>query len=112
MKIRASLLLTPFARSIFLLPTFHNVQIYIIMAVVPAGPTEKDNTMNHDPPTDQMLTVKDVADCLSISVRSVWRWTKSGKIPAPIKLGFHVVRWRASEIQRHIDEQPAMVRAG
>lgn len=71
--------------------------------------TKGQPTVHHDPPTEQMLTVKDVADCLSISVRTVWRWTSAGKIPSPIKLGFHAVRWRASDIQRLIDEQPAMV---
>jgi predicted DNA-binding transcriptional regulator AlpA len=59
--------------------------------------------MNHDPPTDLLLTAKDVADCLSISVRSVRRWTALGKIPPPIKLPSRVRRWRASEIQKLID---------
>ena len=59
--------------------------------------------MNHESTLDTLLTVKDVAYCLSISVRSVRRWTKLGKIPPPIKLSNHVVRWRASEIQDLID---------
>jgi prophage regulatory protein len=62
--------------------------------------------MIHDPPTDLLLTVKDVADCLSVSVRTVWRWTAEHKIPQPIKLGYNVVRWKASEIQRLIDALP------
>jgi predicted DNA-binding transcriptional regulator AlpA len=60
-------------------------------------------TVTHEPPTEQMLTVKDVADALSISVRSVWRWTAVGKIPPPIKLGHHAARWRASDIQQLLD---------
>ena len=63
--------------------------------------------MYHDPPTDLLLTARDVADCLSISVRSVWRWAALGKIPAPVKFTSHVVRWRASEIQRWIDDRTA-----
>lgn len=62
--------------------------------------------MPHDPPTDLLLTVKDVADCLSISVRTVWRWTAERKIPPPIKLSYNVVRWKASDIQRLIDTLP------
>ena len=62
--------------------------------------------MIHDPPMEQLLTVKDVADFLSISVRTVWRWTAENKIPQPIKLGYNVVRWKASEIQQLIDALP------
>jgi predicted DNA-binding transcriptional regulator AlpA len=49
--------------------------------------------------TETLLSAKDVADCLGISVRSVWRWAAMGKIPGPIKLTSHVVRWKSSEIQ-------------
>lgn len=52
---------------------------------------------------DLLLTVKDVAEILSVGVRTVWRWTAAGEIPQPIKLGRSTVRWRASEIQRYID---------
>lgn len=70
----------------------------------------KGDIMHREPPTEQMLTVRDVADCFSVSIRTIWRWAYIGKIPRPIRLGFHVARWRASEIQRHLDKQPPLPR--
>lgn len=50
--------------------------------------------------TATLLTAKEVADRLTIGVRTVWRWAKSGELPAPVRMGHHrrIVRWRADEI--------------
>jgi len=62
--------------------------------------------MYAEPQTEQLLTANDVADCLSISTRTVWRWVDLGRIPRPIRLGYNVIRWKASDIQKLIDSQP------
>ncbi len=54
---------------------------------------------------EMLLTVKDVADCLSIGVRTVWRWAADNKIPRPIRLARHTVRWKASELQAFLDNR-------
>lgn len=59
-----------------------------------------------EPRTDLLLTAKDVADVLSVSTRTVWRWVDQRIIPQPIKLN-KLARWRASEIQAHIDNLKA-----
>ncbi|MEX3316659.1 MULTISPECIES: AlpA family transcriptional regulator [unclassified Sulfitobacter] len=50
---------------------------------------------------DQLLTVKQVAQRTAISVPSVWRLSKSGDLPQPVRIG-RSVRWRASDLQKHI----------
>lgn len=46
----------------------------------------------------QLLTVKDVACTLNMGVTTVWRLTKNGDLPRPIKIG-NATRWRRSEIE-------------
>ncbi len=60
------------------------------------------------PPTDvrtatrddlrALLDVRQVADTLNCSTRTVWTLRDAGKLPAPIRLG-SLVRWRAEEIR-------------
>lgn len=45
-----------------------------------------------------LIRVADVAALLDVSVRSVWRMDKSGKLPAPVTVGVAAKRWRKSEI--------------
>jgi excisionase family DNA binding protein len=41
---------------------------------------------------ETLLTVKDVAEILSVGVRTVWRWAASDKIPRPIRLAGKIRR--------------------
>ncbi|MDP2028575.1 MAG: AlpA family phage regulatory protein [Thiobacillus sp.] len=36
------------------------------------------------------------------SVCTVWRWTKSGRLPQPVKLGESTTRWNAAEVHAAI----------
>lgn len=49
------------------------------------------------------LTVKEVADRLSISVRSVYRLVAGGDLPRPVTLLRRKRLWRAADLQRYID---------
>lgn len=46
----------------------------------------------------QYLRPKDLANQLGISVSSLWRWARTGKIPKPIKLSERVTAWSSTEI--------------
>lgn len=59
---------------------------------------------SHPQDFDQLLTVKQVADRAAISVASVWRLSKSGGLPKPVRIG-RSVRWRASDLQQHLAAQ-------
>jgi predicted DNA-binding transcriptional regulator AlpA len=52
---------------------------------------------------DELLTVKDVAELYCLSIREVYRKVRCGALPQPIKLGPRTTRWKASEIQAHLD---------
>ena len=44
-----------------------------------------------------LLTAKDVAEELRVSLRHVWRMNNSGKLPRPVRIG-RSVRWSRSTI--------------
>ena len=50
-----------------------------------------------------LLDVQAVAAKLGCSPRTVYRLTNAGKLPPPVRLG-SLVRWRAAEIRRWIDD--------
>lgn len=49
---------------------------------------------------DTYLRDRDVADALGISRVTVWRWSRCGRLPAPVRLGEGVTRWRMSQLVR------------
>ena len=53
---------------------------------------------------DQLLTAQDVARLLAVSVRTVWRLRDAGDLPAPVRVGKHLLRWRRSDIESHISQ--------
>jgi len=61
-------------------------------------------TANGAPGTEStpgLLTTAEVAKMLSLGERTVWRWSRSGVMPSPVKLGAGrrpSVRYRRSEI--------------
>lgn len=56
---------------------------------------------------DMLLTVKDVAELLSVAPRTVFRWSRQRKLPRPVKLSPRAVCWRASAIQAFLDKLTA-----
>lgn len=49
----------------------------------------------------QLLSAKQLAKMLSISVRSLWRYASSARLPANLKIA-GAVRWRQSDIEKWI----------
>jgi predicted DNA-binding transcriptional regulator AlpA len=49
-----------------------------------------------------LITSQVVADRLSISVRTLWRWVREGRIPEPIRVNRKMVRWKKSVIDATI----------
>lgn len=50
----------------------------------------------------QLLTAEEVAELLAVSPRSVWRLSDTGQIPAPVRFGGRVTRWRLIDIRNFI----------
>ena len=57
-----------------------------------------------------MLTVKQVAQALAVSERSIWRWSRAGTLPPGIKIG-GVVRWPEESIRRWLASRERKARA-
>lgn len=53
--------------------------------------------------TGELLNTEQVARLLNVGRRSVWRWSHSGRMPAPIRIG-GAVRFRNSEILAWISD--------
>lgn len=41
----------------------------------------------------------EVAVRYGVSRPTIWRWTKNGNLPKPVKLGAGSTRWRASDLE-------------
>lgn len=59
-----------------------------------------------------VVNVREVAELLGVCVRSVWRMSQKGQIPAPIRLGDRIVRWRLSDLRHHLERQAAGTAGG
>ena len=44
-------------------------------------------------------SAKTLALALETSETTIWRWTKSGKLPKPHRLGGGTTRWRTDEVR-------------
>ncbi|MHC4406130.1 MAG: helix-turn-helix transcriptional regulator [Planctomycetota bacterium] len=53
----------------------------------------------------ELLTTRQVAEMLSVGERSVWRWSHSGRMPAPVRVGNNAVRFRRREIENWIADR-------
>jgi len=49
----------------------------------------------------QLLTAKSLAEILSTSVRSIWRYRSSGRLPATVCVA-GAIRWRRTDIEQWI----------
>ncbi|MBB1601070.1 AlpA family transcriptional regulator [Variovorax sp. UMC13] len=54
------------------------------------------------PTPDRLLRLPDVLQRIPIAKSEWWKGVKSGKYPAPVKLGPRTTCWRASEIDKLI----------
>jgi excisionase family DNA binding protein len=55
------------------------------------------------PVAAELLTAREVARCLAVSERTVWRWTAQGILPAPVHPSRRSTRWRASQLRHFLD---------
>jgi excisionase family DNA binding protein len=59
--------------------------------------------MNRQPRV--LLNAREVAERLGISLRTVWRWTVTGELPAPVRRG-RIVRWKVADIDQFVRGLP------
>lgn len=51
--------------------------------------------------TRELLTAREVARMIGAGERSVWRWSQSGRMPRPVRIGA-AVRFRRADIEQWI----------
>ncbi len=54
-------------------------------------------------PIDPLIDVNEVGQIIGMSISSVRRLTKLGKLPQPVRIGLNSVRWKQSEILAFVD---------
>ena len=57
-----------------------------------------------DPSQYRLLTVRELASTLAVSVRSVWRMSATGQLPPPLRLGPKTVCWRLADVREYLAE--------
>lgn len=58
-----------------------------------------------------LLRVREVAQRLGVGIRTVWRLSQIGQLPAPVRFGpsGRIVRWKASDIARYVSKMSRRV---
>ena len=50
-----------------------------------------------------LITSQQVANRLAISIRTLWRLVRAGKVPQPVRYNRKLVRWKAIDLTRYIE---------
>lgn len=48
--------------------------------------------------TETHSSVKQIANRYSVHEKTIWRWTRNGQFPRPVRLTPGCVRWRESDL--------------
>ncbi|MFQ3650571.1 MAG: helix-turn-helix domain-containing protein [Gemmataceae bacterium] len=56
------------------------------------------------PVGDELLTSREVARRLSISVRTLFRLVRAGKFPEPVRYNRRLVRWKSEAVTLYIQQ--------
>jgi prophage regulatory protein len=75
-----------------------------------ADPTRAASAGAHYPPVPEKqgvsnawrawLSVKQLATHYGTHEATIWRWSREGRFPAPVKLAGNLTRWSRSDIER------------
>jgi prophage regulatory protein len=73
-----------------------------MMQSAPTPPTQSQNE-HHPPsalPAEGYVRLRTILALLPISHATWWRGVKSGRFPAPVRLGAKITAWRVADIRR------------
>lgn len=62
-------------------------------------PRKMHTTTQGNPPC---LRPKDAATFLQIGLSTLWKWSKEGRVPAPVKLGGRCTVWRRADLEAYL----------
>lgn len=55
---------------------------------------------NNTLPETGFVSARTLAAALETSTCTIWRWSKSGRLPKPVKLGEGTTRWNAAAVHK------------
>jgi excisionase family DNA binding protein len=62
--------------------------------------------INGSPAPDRLLTIREVAAWLAVSIRTVQRLVAAGAFPQPVRLGRErCVRWFVADVRQHLERR-------
>lgn len=60
--------------------------------------------MNETSIRSEWLSDVQVARYLGVKSRdTIWRWSREGRLPAPVKLGPNCTRWKLAQLEAHLE---------
>jgi excisionase family DNA binding protein len=57
------------------------------------------------PPQPKYLSIREVATMLGVCPNTLRSWTKTGRFPAPLRVGGHLLRFDASQVRAFLESQ-------
>ncbi|MBY0230528.1 MAG: AlpA family phage regulatory protein [Gemmataceae bacterium] len=60
-------------------------------------------TMKPEAEKAALMTSRQVAGRLAMSVRTLWRLVAAGRFPQPIRYNRKLVRWKSSDVNRYFE---------
>jgi prophage regulatory protein len=64
--------------------------------------------MSADPSVDRLIDAREVRRIIGVSSTTLWRWTRAGRFPGPLKIGVRKTAWRLSAVRAWIEAQTAV----
>ena len=69
--------------------------------------------LNADPRSKpDLMTSQQVANRLAVSIRTLWRLVRAGKVPQPVRYNRKLVRWKIADLARYIEALPCVAQVG
>lgn len=50
-------------------------------------------------PDGSLVSASTLADACEVSITTIWRWSKSGRLPPAIKVGPNSTRWHLGQVR-------------
>ena len=69
-----------------------------------------DETYSHkgEPLGTQIVRMPEVLRMTGLCRTTIWRWTKAGRFPAPVRLGSRHIGWQRSDVEKWINDREAV----
>ena len=72
-------------------------------------PTPKNDRLSQppNPLVDHILRPREVCEVIGVSRTTLWRKSRDGEFPRPVRLGANSIGWLATDVQKWIRSRPS-----